>query len=226
MRLIKNIGKPEIRYHYKLVLECSFIASLLLIIFTFKFFPHLEKRGFEFEAPQELFTVEDIQQTKQQTVPPPPPEKPSMISEAVTDADIEDIEFDETELVFDQEISSPPPPPKEERKRVIEEEPTYFVAVEEMPEPIGGIKAIHDLVIYPEIGKRAGIEGKVYILAYLNEEGIVVKTEIIKGIGGGCDEAAAYAVKHTKFTPGKQRGKPVRVKVMIPIVFKLSDRPV
>jgi len=44
--------------------------------------------------------VEDIKQTKQQTVPPPPPEKPSMISEAVTDADIEDIEFDETELVY------------------------------------------------------------------------------------------------------------------------------
>ncbi len=226
MRVLKNIGKPEIRYHYKLVLECSIIASLLILILAFKFFPHLEKRGIEFQAPQELFTVEDIQQTKQQTVPPPPPEKPSMISEAVTDADIEDIEFDETELVFDQEISAPPPPPKEERKRVIEEEPTYFVAVEEMPEPIGGIKAIHDLIIYPEIAKRAGIEGKVYVLAYLNEEGIVVKTEIIKGIGGGCDEAAEYAVKHTKFTPGKQRGKPVRVKVMIPIVFRLNDRPV
>ena len=226
MRLLKNIGKPEIRYHYKLVLECSIIASLLIIIFAFKFFPHIEKRGVEFEVPQELFTVENIQQTKQQTGPPPPPEKPSMIIDAVTDADIEDIEFDETELVFDQELSAPPPPPKEERKRVIEEEPTYFVAVEEMPEPIGGIKAIHDLIIYPEIAKRAGIEGKVYVLAYLNEEGIVVKTEIIKGIGGGCDEAAENAVKHTKFTPGKQRGKPVKVQVMIPIVFRLKDRPV
>jgi len=226
MRLLKNIGKPEIRYHYKLVLECSIIASLLIIIFAFKFFPHIENRGIEFEVPQELFTVEDIQQTKQQTVPPPPPEKPSMITAAVTDADIEDIEFDETELVFDQELSAPPPPPKEERKIVIEEEPTYFVAVEEMPEPIGGIKAIHDLIIYPDIAKRAGIEGRVYVLAYLNEDGIVVKTEIIKGIGGGCDEAAEHAVKHTKFTPGKQRGKPVKVQVMIPIVFKLNGRPV
>ncbi len=110
MRLLKNIGKPEIRYHYKLVLECSIIASLLILILAFKFFPHLEKRGLEFEVPQELFTVEDIQQTKQQTVPPPPPEKPSMIIEAVTDADIEDIEFEETELDFDKEMSAPPPP--------------------------------------------------------------------------------------------------------------------
>jgi len=95
-----------------------------------------------------------------------------------------------------------------------------------MPYPIGGIQAIHDLIIYPEIAKRAGIEGKVYVLAYLNEEGIVIKTEIIKGIGCGCDEAAENAVRQTMFTPGKQRGKPVNVKVMIPIVFRLKDRPV
>jgi len=95
-----------------------------------------------------------------------------------------------------------------------------------MPYPIGGIQAIHDLIIYPEITKRAEVEGKVYVLAYVNEEGTVTKTEVLKGIGGGCDEAAEYAVKQTKFSPGKQRGKPVNVKVMIPIVFKLNDRPV
>ena len=100
------------------------------------------------------------------------------------------------------------------------------MAVEEMPYPIGGIQAIHDLIIYPEIAKRAGIEGKVYIQAYLNKKGEVVKTEIIKGIGGGCDEAAENAVRQTKFTPGKQRGKPVNVRVMVPIVFRLSNRPV
>ncbi len=50
----------------------------------------------------------------------------------------------------------------------------------------------------------------------------MAKTEILKGIGGGCDEAAEYAVKHTKFSPGKQRGKPVKVKVMVPVVFKLE----
>jgi protein TonB len=225
MRLLKTIGKPEIRFHYKLVLECSIIASLLLLILVFKFFPHIEKRTIEYDAPQELFTVEDIEQTKQDHTPPPPPEKPSMILQAVTDADIEDIEFEETEINFDQEMSAPPPPPRVQKK-VVEEEPTYFVAVEEMPYPIGGIQAIHDLIIYPVIAKRAGVEGKVYVLAYVNEEGTVTKTEIIKSIGGGCDEAAEYAVKQTKFYPGKQRGNPVKVKVMIPIVFKLSDRPV
>jgi protein TonB len=227
MKLLKNIGKPEIRYHYKLIFEGSIIFSLLIIILAFKFFPDIKSGKVEYNMPQELFTVEDIQQTKQETSPPPPPPKPSMIIESVTEAEIEDIEFSSTELDINQEISAPPPPPpKKEKIKIIEEEPVYFVAVEEMPYPIGGIKAIHDLITYPEIAKRAGIEGKVYILAYVNEHGRVTKTEVLKGIGAGCDEAAEYAVKHTKFSPGKQRGKPVKVKVMVPIVFKLESGPV
>ncbi len=225
MELLKNISKPEIRYHYKLVFESSLILSLLFVILAFRYFPDIERRTIEYEAPQELFTVEDIQQTKQDYTPPPPPERPSMILEAITEADIEDIEFESTELNIYEELGAPPPPPKEEEKEIMEEETVYFVAVEEMPYPIGGIQAIQNLIIYPDIAKRAGIEGKVYILAYVNEEGTVTKTEILKGIGGGCDEAAEYAVRHTKFSPGKQRGKSMKVKVSVPVIFKLIDNP-
>lgn len=99
---------------------------------------------------------------------------------------------------------------------------TYFVAVEEMPEPVGGMKSIQEKILYPEIAKRAGIEGKVYVLAFIDENGNVVSAKILKGIGAGCDEAALNAVKETKFTPGKQRGKPVKTQVSIPIMFKLQ----
>jgi protein TonB len=60
----------------------------------------------------------------------------------------------------------------------------------------------------------------VFIRAFVDESGSVIKTELIKGIGGGCDEAALDAVRDTKFSPGKQRGKPVKVQVTVPIVFK------
>lgn len=103
-----------------------------------------------------------------------------------------------------------------------EEAPTYFVAVEEMPEPIGGIKGIQEKILYPEIAKRAGVEGKVYILAFVDESGNVTKAQVLKGIGAGCDEAARDAVIQTKFKPGKQRGVPVKVQVSIPIIFKLQ----
>lgn len=99
---------------------------------------------------------------------------------------------------------------------------TYFIAVEEMPELVGGLKSIQQKIIYPNTAKQNGIEGKVYVLAFIDENGNVVEAKIIKGIGGGCDEAALNAVKETKFIPGKQRGKPVKVQVSIPIVFKLQ----
>jgi len=215
MRFKKPIA--DLRATYKRVLEISLIISLAILIFAFKFFPHLQDKGLALEGPQELFTVEDIQQTKQENRPPPPP-KPPIPIEAPSDDVLEDIEIEDTEIDFEAEIEAPPPPPKEE----IEEEPTYFVAVEEMPGPIGGIKAIQEKIVYPEIAKRAGVEGKVYVLAFVNEQGEVTKAQIIKGIGAGCDEAALNAVLKTRFTPGKQRGKPVKVQVSIPIIFKLK----
>lgn len=103
-----------------------------------------------------------------------------------------------------------------------EDDSTYYIAVEEMPEPIGGIKAIMENVSYPKEAKDNNIQGKVYVLAYINEEGLVEKTKIIKSVDPLLDEAALDAVKKVKFTIAKQDGKPVKVEVAIPIVFQLN----
>jgi protein TonB len=196
------------------------IISLALLIIAFKFFPKKEAGEKQVQVVQELVNVEDIAQTKQENRPPPPP-KPPIPIEAPSDNVLEDVEIGSTEIDLTQQIEAPPPPPKEEKK-IVEEEIQYFEVVEDMPEPIGGIEAIQKKIVYPEIAKRAGVEGKVYILAYVDENGNVTKTEVLKGIGAGCDEAAEKAVRETKFKPGKQRGKPVRVKVAVPIIFKLN----
>ena len=161
----------DLRLKYKKTFEISLIIALVLMIVAFKFFPDVASGGEQLEDTQELFTVEDIQQTKQENRPPPPP-KPPIPIEAPSDDVLEDIEIGDTEIDFEEELEAPPPP-KEEKK--VEEEPTYFVAVEEMPEPIGGIKAIQEKIVYPEIAKRAGVEGKVYILAFVDESGNVTK---------------------------------------------------
>ena len=109
--------------------------------------------------------------------------------------------------------------PKE--RNIAEEEPQFFVAVEEMPRPIGGIQAIQKKIVYPEFAKKAGVEGKVFVTAFVDETGTVTNVKLLKSLGAGCDEEAINAVKQTKFTPGRQRGKPVKVQVTIPIVFKL-----
>lgn len=205
---------------YKKVFEISLIVALALLIVAFKFFPELKGGEVVSEGTQELFQVEQIDQTKQENRPPPPPKPPIPIEAPSSDV-LEDIEIGDTEIDINEQVDAPPPPPKEDKK-IVEEEPVYFVAVEEMPEPIGGISEIQKKIVYPEIAKRAGVEGKVYVLAFVDESGNVTDAKIIKGIGAGCDEAALDAVKKTKFKPGKQRGKAVRVQVSIPVVFKLQ----
>lgn len=101
-------------------------------------------------------------------------------------------------------------------------EDVYFVAVEEAPGPIGGLEVIQKKITYPEVAKRAGIQGRVFVKAFIDEKGNVVKCEIIKGVHPALDSSAVDAVMKTKFTPGMQRGKPVKVQVSIPIVFALK----
>jgi len=209
--------KYDLKLHYQRIWETGLIIALAVLIISFKYFPEVKKQVVKQEGPQELVQVEDVEHTKQETAPPPPP-KPPIPIEAPSDEVLDDVEIQETELNEQADVPPPPPPPKVEKK---EEEPVFFVAVEQQPEPIGGIQGIQKRIVYPEIAKRAGVQGRVYVRAYVDEHGIVRKAEIVKGIGAGCDEAAVKAVMATRFKPGMQRGKPVKVQVMVPILFKL-----
>jgi len=107
-------------------------------------------------------------------------------------------------------------------KTILPDEEAYSVVVDKAPAPVGGFEALMKKVVYPDIAMRMKIEGKVYLLVYVNESGDVDEVKVVKGIGGGCDEAATNAVKKTKFTPGMNGGVAVKTKVSIPINFKLN----
>jgi len=70
--------------------------------------------------------------------------------------------------------------------------------------------------------KQSGIEGKVIVQVFIDETGKVVKTDVLKSAGDELDKAAMNALQRTMFTPGKADGKPVKVRIVVPIVFKLS----
>ena len=138
-------------------------------------------------------------------------------------------EIDITKDITDKNIRSEKKIASEEKlaeqpkaRKIVEDEPQFFVAVEEMPEPIGGVQAIQKKIIYPDVAKKAGVEGKVFVTAFVDESGNVTNVKLLKGLGAGCDEEAINAVKQTKFKPGRQRGKPVKVQITIPIAFKLQ----
>lgn len=102
-----------------------------------------------------------------------------------------------------------------------------FTYVEEMPTFPGGDEALYTFVgkqiVYPEIAKRAGVEGKLYIQFVVRTDGKVTDVIVQKGIGAGCDEEAVRVVKSMpNWKPGRQNGHPVNVRISIPIVFKLQ----
>jgi TonB family protein len=98
----------------------------------------------------------------------------------------------------------------------------YLAFAEVMPEPIGGIGAIIKTIVYPEMAKRSGTEGKVYVQAHVNENGVADEVKLVRGIGAGCDEVALEAVKNALYTPGKMKGQNVKVKLTMAITFKLN----
>lgn len=98
-----------------------------------------------------------------------------------------------------------------------------YVVVEKMPEIIGGLASVQNAIVYPELAKKAGIEGRVFMQFIVDVDGSVRGATVARGIGGGCDEAALAALQQVTFTPGKQRGEAVPVKMSLPITFKLGE---
>lgn len=102
-----------------------------------------------------------------------------------------------------------------------------YLMVEAEPEFPGGMEALmkylSENIKYPEQAKKENIQGKVYMRFVVEKDGSIVDAEILRGIGGGCDEEALRVVNAMpKWEPGKQKGTPVRVQYNLPIVFKLQ----
>ena len=97
---------------------------------------------------------------------------------------------------------------------------------EKQPEPVGGYDSFYALVKknlkYPKQGQRIDVQGKVFVEFVVNRDGTPTDIKVIKGIGAGCDEEAKRVIGLTQWNPGKQRGRPVRVKMVLPITFVLN----
>ncbi|WP_258098128.1 TonB family protein [Marinoscillum pacificum] len=103
-----------------------------------------------------------------------------------------------------------------------------FTLVEEQPEYPGGMPAFYQYLgqnlDYPLQARQMGVEGRVYVQFIVEKDGSVSEVKAVKGIGAGCDAEAERVMQGIEnFKPGTQRGKPVRVRMVLPIIFKLGD---
>lgn len=101
-----------------------------------------------------------------------------------------------------------------------------YTWAEEMPMFPGGdvelLKFFSENIVYPEIAKRAGVEGKVILTFVVDKNGNIIDIKVAKSIGAGCDEEAMRVLKTMPhWIPGKQNGNPVLTRINLPVVFKL-----
>ena len=106
------------------------------------------------------------------------------------------------------------------QQAVIDDEGIYLMC-EKMPELVGGMDALQKKIRYPLQAKSLGVQGVVYVQSIINEKGKIIKPKVVKKLGAGCDEEAIRVLKKSKFKPGYDKGKPVKVRFTLPIFFRL-----
>lgn len=104
-----------------------------------------------------------------------------------------------------------------------------YTIVEKQPEFLGGMTAFYayasDNLTYPDEARLNGIQGRVFIQFVVDEQGNTTDVRCVKGIGYGCDEVAVKVIEAANiWTPGTQKGIPVKVRMVLPITFNLSDK--
>ena len=188
-----------------------------------------EQEVTKYEVMDDEFLFEEeveIQQTTQETPPPPPPpavQEVEVLNVVEDNVETESIEINTEDDKEEVVIAAPVEAPEEE-----EEEEVIFVVVETMPEFPGGqqalFKYLSENVKYPVIAQENGIQGRVICQFVVNKDGSIVDVVAVRSSGEpSLDKEAIRVIKSMpKWKPGKQRGKPVRVKYTVPVNFRLQ----
>lgn len=178
----------------------------------------------------DLLAEEEIEiiQTAQELPPPPPPPAPEIVevlNVVEDDVKTETLEID-TEDDKDKTVSINAPVTSS-GPVVEEEDNVVFQVVEKMPGFPGGdaalFKFLGDNVKYPVIAQENGIQGRVICQFVVNRDGSIVDVEVVRSVDPSLDKEAIRVIKSMpKWSPGQQRGKPVRVKYTLPVNFRLQ----
>lgn len=226
---IKQARNRRSREESLLFFSIGLVISLtgMILLFNWKQFDS----GHEVEVAKGSATVDELLDIPITQQLPPIPQKQVNINtiEAVSDAEvIEDIDLDldldinENMKFEDRMVQDVPLAPMEEEKA---EE--IFLIVEDPPVPRDGMNAfmkyIAENLHYPAQALRLNVQGKVFIQFVVGTDGVLTDFQVVKGIGAGCDEEALRVLSGAPaWIPGKQRGRSVRVRMILPVNFMLA----
>ena len=102
-----------------------------------------------------------------------------------------------------------------------------YTVVDQSPQFPGGMTALYKYVnanlVYPVMAKRLGTEGRVFVEFVVETNGEVTNVRTIKGLSERCNAEAERVMRDSpNFTPGRNKGQAVPVKMVLPINFSLS----
>lgn len=228
---VKKSPKADLENKRSTWLLVGYVIVLAIMFIAFEW----TKRDVKIDTSQvvaDLVFEEEIEipitEQPEQATPPPPPEAPAVV-ESLTIVD-DDMEVESTEIASSEETGQAVEiayvPPTVEEEEVVEQE--IFEVVEQMPEfPNGGMAGLMQYlsknIKYPTIAQENGTQGRVTVQFVVNADGSIVDAKVIRGVDPYLDKEALRVINSMpKWKPGMQRGKAVRVKYTVPVMFRLQ----
>ena len=227
---IKKSEKASMDNKRFLFTEIGMVIALLIVWGAFSYTSR-EKKVATLEADQTVVEVEDMVPITEETPPPPEaaPKIPILSDQIdivddnikVDDSMFQNIEDSNEGFEIMDYIESAP------EEETIEEEAIPFQLVEEKPSFNGGdanefSQWVNSRLVYPEIAKENGVQGRVTLQFTVNADGSVSNVKVLRGVDSSLDKEAVRVVSSSpKWKPGKQRDRAVKVTYTFPVIFQL-----
>ena len=228
---IKKSPKANLENKKFLFMEIGLVIALLMVLGAFEWSTSegtdLASLGDETAV---VIEEEQVPITQEEQLPPPEVPKEPVMSDIIDIVD-DDIKVEDNFLISTEDDASLGVEirdyvvEQEEEEEVEEEVP--FAIVEQKPTFQGGdantfTKWVFSKIVYPEIAKENGVQGRVTLQFTIETDGSVKNVKVLRGVDSSLDKEAVRVVSSSpKWSPGMQRNKPVRVKYTFPVVFQL-----
>ena len=227
---IKKSNKASLENKKLLFTEIGLVAALGIVYGAFNYSTR-ENEVAALEDTTEMADVEEMVAIQQET-PPPPPEAPNIpvLSDQIDIVD-DDIKVDDMFQTLEDDANTGVEimdyKEEEVHEEEVEEEAIPFQLVEEKPSFNGGdanefSKWVNSKLVYPEIAKENGVQGRVTLQFTVEADGRVTNVKVLRGVDDSLDKEAVRVVSSSpKWKPGKQRDRAVKVTYTFPVIFQL-----
>lgn len=228
----KKNPKADLENKKGLFMEIGLAVVLLIVFISFEWSSSEKQEVMDLTGQQQVVEEEIIPITQEQTQTPPEAPKIPVLSDVIDIVD-NDVDIADNLFVNTEDDASLGVEIMDYHTEVVEEEvdekPIPFAFVEEKPKFQGGDANtfalwVNSQLVYPEIAEQNGIRGRhvVTLTFTVNADGTVSNVAILRGVDQYLDAEAIRVVSSSpKWTPGRQREKPVKVSYTFPVVFKL-----